>query len=257
MYWFLHFLYTGELEFKDEEDETEYDSLDSHIAQELVLGVTVGDPWDWRTVAIDENGSIKVVQSPTMPRKKSESPGDSSRSHVSAKSAQSAASASSTSSPVRGKMGTSLTCEGKAKDPGIRTRPSSAFSSATSQSAALARTRSSPTTPQATAAVRVRPAADPHAHPAGLIPPASAFSIYALAHRYQLDELSRLAQNHLLAHLKPATSCSLLLASYRFQELHLVVEDYVIEHWEAVQSSVGLLIGNHCSWKLNCLLSCC
>ncbi|GHJ84806.1 hypothetical protein NliqN6_1208 [Naganishia liquefaciens] len=243
MYWFLHFLYTGELDFKDEEDVLEYDSLDSDVAQELILGINLGDPWSWRSVAVDQEGTMKVVRTPTLPRMSDRSPEDSTRSHASAKSAQSVTSAAAVSPTPQVKTGAFNTesPEGKVMESSTRTRPSSASSSATLQTAMLSRTRSSPTTPQTTSSVRSRPVLDPHAHPAEQLPPASAFAIYALAHRYQLNELSRLAQNHLLTHLKPETSPSLLLASYRFQDLHLTIEDYVIAHWEAVQSSAEFL----------------
>jgi hypothetical protein len=255
MYWFLHFLYTGEVEFKDTENVTEssayhIESLDPEIAQELVSDVTSGDPWEWKSLSINEDGTMEVIRRTGPTRVKSESPEGSTRSFLSETSSHSAGPSASTLTTPKAKMSAEAyeRTVREFRDLGIdiRRRSSSGSSSATLPAAGLSRTRSSPTTPHAPPSIRARSLSDPHVHPTGPMPPASAFAIYALAHRYQLDELSRLAQNHLLAHLTPESSCALLLASVRFQALHVAVEDYVIAHWETVQSSVRILPSPRC-----------
>lgn len=254
MYWFLHFLYTGELEFKDEEDVTENASLDPEVAQELVADVIVGNPWEWRSVSVNEDGTMEVVPSSVSSRMTSENPVGSTRSYLSTTSSRTP----STSTPAQGHVAAGPTerSEGERREFNIQPSPFSASSTTTLQAANLARTRSSPTTPQASTSIRSRPMPDPHAHPTGPMPPASAFAIYALAHRYQLDELSRLAHNHLLANLQPKNSCTLLLSSFRFGQLHVAIEDYVIAHWEAVQGSVRLCRCESSRQGLNCSRHC-
>jgi hypothetical protein len=248
MYWFLHFLYTGEVEFKDTENVTEssafhIESLDPEIAQELVSDVTSGDPWEWKSLSINDDGTMEVVRSTAPTRVKSESPEGSTRSFLSTTSPHSAGPSISMPHTLKAKMSPEAyeRIERKLQDLDIRLRSPLGSSSATLPGAGLSRTRSSPTTPHAPSSARSRPIEDPYVHPTGSTPPASAFAIYALAHRYQLDELCRLAQNHLLTHLNPEISCPLLLASFRFKALHATVEDYVIAHWETVQSSVRRL----------------
>lgn len=251
MYWFLHFLYTGELEFKDVEDTASVavlpvESLDRDIAEQLVADSPEGSSWDWKTLVITGDGTMAVE---TQRGKASPNDGRASRQGVSTSTKQFAPPVSSTAQtpqgrPARTPPGARPTSK-TSQDSGSITRPSSAASTATLQVAPLSRTLSSPTASQQTTPPRSPPNWDPHAHPTGSMAPASAFAIYALAHRYQLAELARLAQNHLLARLKPNAACSLLLASFRFSDLHSAVEDYVISHWDEIRISVGLLYLYH------------
>jgi hypothetical protein len=242
MYWFLHFLYTGELEFKDVEDTASaavcpVESLDRDIAEQLVADSPEGSSWDWKRLVINGDGTMAVG---TQRSKASPNDGRASRQGVSTSAKQVAPQVTSTATTPQGRPArtppgvrpTSNTSE----DSGGITRPSSVAGTAT---------LSSPTAWQQTTPPRSPPNWDPHAHPASSMPPASAFAIYALAHRYQLAELARLAQNHLLARLKPNAACSLLLASFRFNDLHSAVEDYVISHWDEIRISVGLLYPYH------------
>lgn len=244
MYWFLHFLYTGELEFKTVEDLTNtaafsVESLDRDIAEQLVSDLAEGSSWDWRTLVADADGSMRIeferdqASAANSPASR-QGASTSSQQVPPFASAPKATSQGQTTRTAAGVRSSSKTRQ----DNSVTPRPSSASSTATLQVAPISRTLSSPTSWKQTTPPRTPPSLDPHIHPTGPVPPASAFAIYALAHRYQLDELARLAQNHLLGRLKPAAACSLLLASFRFKDLHHAVEDFVISHWEEVQSSV-------------------
>ncbi|KAF9653435.1 hypothetical protein BDM02DRAFT_3125838 [Thelephora ganbajun] len=86
-------------------------------------------------------------------------------------------------------------------------------------------------------AVRQTPASDPHPHPTPEPPPASALSIYRIAHRYDLGGLASLALEHMMTTITPEHCFSLLLASSLWDELHGLVQDYVVEKWEVVSMS--------------------
>ncbi|KAI0322452.1 hypothetical protein OF83DRAFT_1049301 [Amylostereum chailletii] len=80
-------------------------------------------------------------------------------------------------------------------------------------------------------------AADPHAHPTATPSPASALSMYQIAHRYRMPGLASLALEHMLSTITPQSSFALLLASTVWDELHGLVEDYIVEKWEEVSIS--------------------
>ncbi|KIP12799.1 hypothetical protein PHLGIDRAFT_113393 [Phlebiopsis gigantea 11061_1 CR5-6] len=58
-----------------------------------------------------------------------------------------------------------------------------------------------------------------------------------VAHRYGMPGLAALALEHMMATLTPAGSFALLLASATWEELHRLVEDYVVEKWDEVSVS--------------------
>ncbi|POW08017.1 hypothetical protein PSTT_07787 [Puccinia striiformis] len=72
---------------------------------------------------------------------------------------------------------------------------------------------------------------DPHSHPLKMTTKASAFSIYRLAHRYELITLQNLALTHLCSNLNPATAFPFLLASFIFPELHTQVKAYCLANY--------------------------
>lgn len=78
---------------------------------------------------------------------------------------------------------------------------------------------------------------DPHAHPTPAPPPASALSMYQIAHRYGMPGLASLALEHIMSTITPQTSFALLLATSVWEELHSLIEDYVVEKWEEVSVS--------------------
>ncbi|KAI0278835.1 hypothetical protein BGY98DRAFT_1096471 [Russula aff. rugulosa BPL654] len=78
---------------------------------------------------------------------------------------------------------------------------------------------------------------DPHSHPTSTPPPASALSVYQIAHRYELPGLATLALEHMMTTITPQSCFALLLASVVWDELHSLVEDFVVERWIEVQAS--------------------
>ncbi len=83
-------------------------------------------------------------------------------------------------------------------------------------------------------AIRASGTIDPHDHPCAHPGPASALSIYKLAHRYHMQDLSRLAAMHMVATLTPQSAFALLLASSMYDELHTRIKTYVYQHWHLV-----------------------
>jgi hypothetical protein len=86
---------------------------------------------------------------------------------------------------------------------------------------------------------------DPHCHPTPAPPSAASFAIYVLAHEYNLVGLQQVARSVLLDKLTPSTACSLLLASYKYGELHAETQAYVVEHWSAIQQNVSRSVYIH------------
>jgi len=67
-------------------------------------------------------------------------------------------------------------------------------------------------------------AVDPHSHPTPPPPPASALSMYQVAHRYAMPGLASLALEHMMSTITPQSSFPLLLATSVWAELRLLVE---------------------------------
>ena len=78
------------------------------------------------------------------------------------------------------------------------------------------------------------PQPDPHAHPCAPPAPASALSMYQVAHRYGMPGLASLSLEHMMATITPARSFALLLASATWEELHKLVEVRVCSLGECV-----------------------
>lgn len=77
-------------------------------------------------------------------------------------------------------------------------------------------------------------ALDPHDHPCADPGPASALSVFKLAHRYHMQDLSRLASMHMVATLTPQSAFPMLLATSMYTELHTRIKTYVYQHWHLV-----------------------
>ncbi|EMD40932.1 hypothetical protein CERSUDRAFT_80584 [Gelatoporia subvermispora B] len=78
---------------------------------------------------------------------------------------------------------------------------------------------------------------DPHSHPTTPPQPASALCMYQLAHRYAMPGLAALALEHIMSTITPHSSFGVLLATSTWDELHSLVEDYVVDKWEDVSVS--------------------
>lgn len=65
---------------------------------------------------------------------------------------------------------------------------------------------------------------DPHPHPTIAPRPASALSVYQVAHRYAMPGLATLALEHMMSTITPQSSFALLLATSVWDGLHLLVE---------------------------------
>jgi hypothetical protein len=65
---------------------------------------------------------------------------------------------------------------------------------------------------------------DPHSHPTSAPRPASALSMYQVAHRYAMPALANLALEHMISTITPQSSFALLLATSLWDELHMLVE---------------------------------
>ncbi|KAF5364175.1 hypothetical protein D9756_000336 [Leucocoprinus leucothites] len=78
---------------------------------------------------------------------------------------------------------------------------------------------------------------DPHPHPSPAPSPASALSMYQVAHRYAMPGLANLALEHMMTTITPQSSFAFLLATTTWEELHTLVQDYIIEKWEEVSAS--------------------
>ncbi|KXN89519.1 hypothetical protein AN958_05681 [Leucoagaricus sp. SymC.cos] len=78
---------------------------------------------------------------------------------------------------------------------------------------------------------------DPHPHPSPAPPPASALSMYQVAHRYTMPVLANLALEHMMTIITPQSSFALLLATTTWEDLHTLVQDYVIDKWGEVSAS--------------------
>lgn len=78
---------------------------------------------------------------------------------------------------------------------------------------------------------------DPHPHPTPAPAPASALSMYQVAHRYAMPGLATLALEHIMSTITPQSCFAMLLATTVWDELHSLVEDYVIDKWDEVSLS--------------------
>ncbi|KAF5358909.1 hypothetical protein D9758_004807 [Tetrapyrgos nigripes] len=80
-------------------------------------------------------------------------------------------------------------------------------------------------------------APDPHQHPTPPPAPASPLSMYQVAHRYVMPALQVLALEHMMSTITPQSSFALLLATTAWEDLHNMVEDYVVDKWDEVSVS--------------------
>ncbi|KAK8858764.1 hypothetical protein IAR55_002993 [Kwoniella newhampshirensis] len=82
---------------------------------------------------------------------------------------------------------------------------------------------------------------DPHPHPTPQPQAASALEVYMLADRYRLDALKGLAKEHIVEKMTEENCMPMAFASYRYDDLHSEVLDYVTYNWTSVKASPNFL----------------
>ncbi|KAI0268185.1 hypothetical protein BC834DRAFT_821689 [Gloeopeniophorella convolvens] len=257
IYWLLKWVYANYLVFEEEDDpRSAVEGIGAGwSARWLNTHGMVGE-WDWRTFnksnAMDDD-TVSVVSGDS-----SQSPAEG-RGSVSSQGKSAFQSAQPTPTPA-------MRNATQRPPPGPKTQPSStvrATSSTISRRSTVPESSSlsvsvSPLHPTAshTQTVSMGPSryggspqhprartsntpstGDPHAHPTPTPPPASALSVYQIAHRYEMPGLASLALEHMMATITPQTCFALLLASTVWDELHSLIEDFVVERWSEVQGS--------------------
>jgi len=235
IYWLLKYCYANWVLFKEQDDPR---NAVEHIGEGWSvkwLNSTGSSEWDWKPfnklgLHDDHDATTSVEEEGSVP------------------SSAAATSSAVESQPQQPGNSTSL-CVSTPPGP---SRASSRLTN-TSRSTTMKRPPHSPTTPKLSSPVppsrtpavytyplsprQTRAQPDPHPHPTPQPPPASAFSIWVAAHRYAMPGLSALAMNHMMNTIQPSTAFPLLLATTRWDELHTLVEDYIISHWDLACAS--------------------
>ncbi|KAG5728522.1 hypothetical protein E4T56_gene19522 [Termitomyces sp. T112] len=258
IYWLLKFCYTNWLLFREEDDpRLAMDGVGVGWSAKWLH--TRGGEWDWKTFHKDDNGAgdtrsvtsgdsfpsvIDVGPSPNLealsPMSTSATPTSVSSSGSRNLSTPKASPGSSSarprvSSPRRTTSSATNTTPNANASSSSRTKPvpiipvtPAGFSSPTRPGY--------PISPRAGRQHPLSPVSvpDPHPHPTAAPRPASALSMYQVAHRYVMPNLASLALDHMISTITPQSSFALLLASSVWEELHLLVEDYIVEKWDEV-----------------------
>lgn len=261
VYWLIYYLYTNEITFQHTED------VRLLPPDELPLG-WLGNPdavsWDWFTLAdLSEplpttsthvpSGSLSDIAetdtppegSPSLSQSPSPTPGQSVKTQGKKRSVSGGAPAGSP-----GAGGSKLRPVTPDAEPSSPTRVSQAAGRISPLGG-----RISPTTLRGAGGggrkfghggggveererETKRPArgeeAEPHAHPATVVTPASALAIYRIAHRYLLPELASLALCHIISTLTLRTAFPLLLSTHLWPDLHSAIKDYALANYDAV-----------------------
>ncbi|KAJ7639082.1 hypothetical protein FB45DRAFT_827834 [Roridomyces roridus] len=253
MYWLLKYCYANWLHFKDHDDP--------RIAVEGIgAGWSArwlsarGGEWDWKTFAkiSGDDSTVADTKSATSADSIVQDAPTTGKSKAFAADpvvARSPQQTARTPSKVVSNNASSSRQPPSVSAPRRSTQPSTPGSSAMS---GVARTKPVPLTPASgpytpTGHYPISPrtqrshqslsAPDPHLHPTPAPPPASALSVYQVAHRYAMPTLAALALEHMMSTITPHSSFGLLLASSVWEDLRALVEDYVVEKWEEVSVS--------------------
>ncbi|SNX88107.1 uncharacterized protein MEPE_06818 [Melanopsichium pennsylvanicum] len=270
-YWFLRYLYTDDIQFADKQDlrssvldeewakgaDFGYLTADSSIAGEQDAG-RLRDQMlvDWTPVS-----QLKELDAFEMEQEVASHAGmaySMTRGHLSSSSVDlrdvsgpfvlhAPASRTTTSGSLRQRtsgvgLGTNVSAGGSATTISAPTSPSVPSACASASSAAKHDTvdetcrgaSSSHRTLTDASARRCSSTLDSHSHPCAEPGPASALSIFKLAHRYHMQDLSKLASIHMVATLTPQSAFSMLLATSMYTELHTRIKTYVYQHWHVV-----------------------
>ncbi len=270
-YWFLRYLYTEDIHFADDED-VRGAVLDEDWAKGADVGHLNGDLpattlVDWTPISqlkdfdefdMEETESSHTGMGSSMTRAQPSSSSSDHRRDVSGSfvlhgsSVRNAGAASSatTSGSLRPRTsaGGSGGVGGNASSGGSAiSAPTSPSGPSTSAGTAVGKhhstdhaSRSSNPHRTLSNASTTRPPTmpDPHNHPCADPGPASALSIFKLAHRYHMQDLSQLASLHMVATLTPQSAFPMLLATSMYTELHTRIKTYVYQHWHLVSHTL-------------------
>jgi len=248
IYWLLKWVYANWLLFKEEDDpRSSVEGVGAGWSVRWLSTQGTAGEWDWKTFsknsAVDDD-LVSATSGESVGRASGSSQGKSTytnnqpstgaamRSAVqrptSASKPPSSSTLRSTGSAAsrRGAVPDSSSISIAVSSPGPH-----ASSSSSSRHAPQPRSISIGTPHYANASQRPRArvsgtpsSGDPHAHPTSTPPPASALSVYQIAHRYELPGLATLALEHMLTTITPQSCFALLLASVVWDELHSLVE---------------------------------
>jgi hypothetical protein len=276
IYWLLKWVYANWLLFKEEDDpRSAVEGVGAGWSVRWLSARGTAGEWDWKTFSNNSATDDDIVSAAS---------GESTHSHVDGRGSGPSqgkptfSTSQSTSSAMRNAV--QRTTSASKPPPSSTLRSTSSVisrrsvvpdsssitipvsSSAHTSSGHASQTISIGSPHYANSPQRPRPrtsaapsSEDPHAHPTSTPPPASALSVYQIAHRYELPGLATLALEHMMSTITPQSCFALLLASVVWDELHSLVEvridvhltmipalrrsfqDFVVERWSEVQSS--------------------
>ena len=240
IYWLLKWVYANWLLFKEEDDpRSAVEGIGAGWSVRCLSARGTAGEWDWKTFtnnsAIDDDivsaASGESGHSPVDGRGSGPSQGKPTFTSGQSSSAMRNAVQRSTSAPKPPPSSTLRSASsvvprrGAVSDNIPVSSPGHSSTSRTAQTIAIGSPHyaSSPQRPRPRTSVTPS-SEDPHAHPTSTPPPASALSVYQIAHRYELPGLATLALEHMMTTITPQSCFALLLASVVWDELHSLVE---------------------------------
>jgi hypothetical protein len=255
VYWLLKYLYCDWLLFRENDDPRA--AVDGIGAGWSARWLSQGNEWDWKTFSPKTGNfedSLDREEDATSKSVTSES--------VSAGSIVSVGVGSDRTNKVIGLVppttaartqsrsgnATALRTTGTHSSTSVSRRPSklvtgNATISSTAPPARSPSTSARSSPPQAALYYPLSPSQprlhstrppDPHPHPTPAPTAASALSIYQIAHRYHIPGLQHHALDHMMSTISPHSAFPLLLATCFWDELHGMIQDYIVEHWQEV-----------------------
>ncbi|KAG6903428.1 hypothetical protein C0995_005451 [Termitomyces sp. Mi166 len=276
IYWLLKFCYTNWLLFREDDDpRVAMDGVGIGWSAKWLH--TRGGEWDWKTFQKDDsatNDTRSITSGDSLPSVGGLLPKlDSTLQPMSTTSTTASVSSSGSQNAPTLKAAPTSSARSKVSFP-RRTTPSSATNT-TPNAPSPSQTKPAPIIPVTPTGfspstrpgypisprtTRQRPlspvsAPDPHPHPTPATRPASALSVYQVAHRYAMPNLATLALDHMMLTITPQSSFALLLASSVWEELYSLVEvgfleetlkmllticqcqDYVVDKWDDVSAT--------------------
>ncbi|CCM04873.1 uncharacterized protein FIBRA_07066 [Fibroporia radiculosa] len=262
IYWMLKFVYANWLLFRQDDDPREaVDGIGAGWSAKGVSPPGTADEWDWKkfpkgvTTESQNSSNVSDAHSATSGGSLPSGRGSgSSRERniqnptstttlqpVNARSVSSSKSNSASSRPSATQPRRTSSAGGASSlsppSPARATKPVPVPISPTGTFATPSHYPLSPRQQRQRSHPSATSAGDPHAHPTSPPQPASALSMYQIAHRYAMPGLAALALEHIMSTITPQSCFAVLLATAAWDELHSLVEDYVVEKWDDVSGS--------------------